>query len=343
VPSALPRLVAHADWSVHPRKRWFARAVLQSDGRYAAWEPEPVGPLETFWADLDRAGDGPALAGFDFPIGLPQAYAERAGIEDFVTALPGFGQGGWAMFYAVAETPEEIARGRPFYPHNASRKGAVARRHLLAGLGLREPTELVRRCDRKTAARNAACMLFWTAGANQVGKGAVVGWRDLLGPAVRQRSDLAVWPFHGRLDELLSRHRIVVAETYPGEIYSHLGLELRRHGGKRKQSARQANATHLLRWAAAADVSLDPALRVEMKRGFGASRDGEDRFDAVVGLLGMLNVVLGLRSSGEPDDPVVRRIEGWMLGLQADAPVPDQQNPQAASRSRRRISRLTST
>jgi Protein of unknown function (DUF429) len=318
VGTALPRLVAHADWSVHAKGRWIAKAVL-ANGRYHAFAPEPVGPLDSFWPRVERqAGAGAALVGFDFPIGLPESYAECARIEDFVTTLPDFGQDEWAMFYTVAETHEEIAHGRPFYPHSVSRKGAAARRHLLAGLGLREPAELVRRCDRKTAARNAACMLFWTTGANQVGKGAIVGWRDLLGPALRQGLDLAVWPFHGALDELLSRHRIVVAETYPGEIYGHLRLELRRHGGKRRQTARQANAVHLLRWAAAADVGLEALLCAEMKDGFGASRDGEDRFDALVGVLGMLNVVLGLRSSGEPDDPVVRRIEGWMLGLQCE-------------------------
>jgi hypothetical protein len=37
----------------------------------------------------------------------------------------------------------------------------------------------------------------------------------------------------------------------------------------------------------------------------------------VVGLFGMLNVVLGRLPCGEPDDPVVRRIEGWILGQSA--------------------------
>ncbi|MGH6912341.1 MAG: hypothetical protein ACREH3_01375, partial [Geminicoccales bacterium] len=201
----------------------------------------------------------------------------------------------------------------------ARQKGAALRRHLLDGLGLRESAQLARRCDRKTAARNAACLLFWTAGANQVGKGAIVGWRDLLGPALRQGLDLAVWPFHGALDRLIGQRPIVVAETYPGEVYGHLGLELRRHGGKREQAARRANAARLLRWAAVAEIILEPALRAAIEDGFGASSSGDDRFDAVVGLFGMLNVVLGLRPSGEPDDPVVRRIEGWMLGLQDEA------------------------
>jgi hypothetical protein len=33
-----------------------------------------------------------------------------------------------------------------------------------------------------------------------------------------------------------------------------------------------------------------------------------------VGLLGMVNVLRGGRPPGAPDDPVVRRIEGWILG-----------------------------
>ena len=49
----------------------------------------------------------------------------------------------------------------------------------------------------------------------------------------------------------------------------------------------------------------------------GSEPGADDPFDAVVGLFGLLNVVRGARASGEPDDPVVRRIEGWILGLDA--------------------------
>ena len=42
---------------------------------------------------------------------------------------------------------------------------------------------------------------------------------------------------------------------------------------------------------------------------------GEDRFDAVIGLFGMLNVLEKRRGSGTPrDDPAVIAVEGWMLG-----------------------------
>jgi len=62
-------------------------------------------------------------------------------------------------------------------------------------------------------------------------------------------------------------------------------------------------------------VQLSAALAGDIRDGFGDSPDGEDRFDATVGLFGMLNVIFGHRLSGEPPDPVVRQIEGWILGL----------------------------
>jgi hypothetical protein len=312
VPAALPCLVAHADWSAHPGKRWSARAVLQPHGRYCAFAPEPVGPLETFWAGLDRAGDGSAFVGFDFPIGLPQAYAERAGIDDFAAELAKFGTGRFVDFYEVAREAGEVCLERPFYP---DRTGGRRRAHLLEGLGLFEHADLLRRCERRTATRNAACALFWTLGGNQVGKAAIAGWRDLLAPALRSGADLAIWPFHGNLSHLLANHRLVVAETYPGEVYRHLGLELR--GGKRRQEVRRGNAARLIAWAKDAMVEVTHDLVGEIEDGFGSDRAGEDRFDAVVGLCGMLNVVLGRRPPGEPDDPVVRRIEGWILGQAA--------------------------
>jgi hypothetical protein len=84
--------------------------------------------------------------------------------------------------------------------------------------------------------------------------------------------------------------------------------------GKRWPPSRAANAGALLTWSQKAGVLLDPALGAALEEGFGTSADGEDRFDSVVGLFGMLNVVLGGRPPGEPEDERVRRIEGWILG-----------------------------
>jgi hypothetical protein len=310
-----PALVAHADWSVDARKRWLAKAVLQPDGRYRAFAPEPVGPLASFWDRLDRAApSGHVLIGFDFPIGLPQAYAGRAGIPDFVAELAGFGSGAWSDFYAVAAAPAQVGLARPFYP---MLPGGCRRQQLIAGLGLNTWADLLRRCDRRSATRTAACALFWTLGGQQVGKAAITGWRELLAPALRDGIDLGIWPFHGDLAELIGRHRFAVAETYPAEVYRHLRLDLRR--GKRKQEVRKSNAWPLLTWADSAGVDLSSDMSSGIESGFGAKASGEDRFDAVVGLFGMLEVVLGRRPAGEPDDPAVRRIEGWILGQQAGA------------------------
>ena len=143
----------------------------------------------------------------------------------FVTALKAFDE----RFYTVAERQNQICLDQPFYP---MRPGGRRRPQLLAGLGLAW-CDLLRRCDRASETRPAACALFWTLGGQQVGKAAITGWRWLLAPALRTGRDLALWPFQGNLDELLARNRFVVTETYPAEFYRHLRLNVK--GGKRKQ------------------------------------------------------------------------------------------------------------
>jgi hypothetical protein len=159
--------------------------------------------------------------------------------------------------------------------------------------------------------------MFWTLGGNQVGKAMIVGWRDLLAPARRDGVDVAIWPFDGALCDLMRSHRFVVTEAYPGEIYGHLRLSLRAQGGNGSEAARRVAASLLLAWARRTDLALAPGLRAEITAGFGGAPGADDRFDAVVGLFGLINVVSGARPSGEPDDPVVRRIEGWILGQDA--------------------------
>jgi len=314
----LPRLVAHADWSTSPHKRWLALAILQSDGRYLALPPQVVGEADTLLSCLrSLAGpQGGVLVGFDFPIGLPLAYARRAGIEDFLAILPELGRGQWAQFYQPASSPEEISLRRPFYP---ARAGAASQRHLVEGLGVESMLDLRRRCEQAHAGRRAACPLFWTLGAQQVGKAAISGWREVLSASSESGLQVFVWPFRGRLEELLRPERIVVAETYPAEYYAFLGVTFSspRPGskaGKRLHAERAANAPRLLAWAETAGVNLDEHLRLTILDGFGRSPQGEDAFDAVVGLWGMLEVVLGRRPAGEPQDKAIRKVEGWILG-----------------------------
>jgi SAM-dependent methyltransferase len=282
---------------------------LEGD-RYVAHAPEPVGEPSTL---LDRLHNllkpGTVLIGFDFPIGLPAVYAERAGVESFVEWLPQLGSGQWAEFYSVAERPDQITTRRPFYPQ---RPGGTAMRHLLHGLGVDSSNDLLRLCDRGYPERPAAAPLFWTMGAKQVGKAAISGWRDLLAPALRsQDPKVAVWPFDGELHELLELRDVTVVETYPAEFYRHLGIRL---GSKRNPEDRRANAPLLLKWADKLETEPTSEMSAIVRGGFGSLPDGEDPFDAAIGLFGMLNVVLGHRSPGDPSDAIVRKVEGWMLG-----------------------------
>ncbi len=315
----LPELIAHADWGTDARKRWMTRAMLGPDGGYRAEASEPVTSGPQMLGSL-RGLVGPeasVLVGFDFPIGLPASYAKAAGIDSFSAFLLEVGRGRFSEFFDVAERRDEISLSRPFYP---MRPGGTKQAHLLAAHGVSEINELRRRCELSQSSRRAACPLFWTLGGQQVGKGAISGWKEVLGPAARgDEFPFAVWPFDGSLDALVKPGQVVAAETYPAEFYVHLGVgfppsKKDTRTGKRVQADRAGNTKPLLHWASDAGVDVAPDLRAEIQDGFGDRNDGEDRFDAVVGLFGMLNVVLGNRSSGEPDTELVQKVEGWILG-----------------------------
>ena len=310
-----PAVVAHADWSTAPGKRWVAVA-LEGNRHYTLHAPSLVGDISSWLARLDAAAGGRGVfLGVDFPIGLPQAYAAQVGITDFLAVLPGLGTGRWADFYRPAERAAEISLSRPFYP---ARPGNTRLQYLLDGLNAGRMDDLRRACDHVYGHCRPAAPLFWTMGAQQVGKAAITGWRDVLAPALRERDDIFLWPFAGPLDNLLARGGITIAESYPAEFYPHLGLSFPKgpdgHGGKRSAHSRAANAGALLAWAAANPVQLSDELAELIRTGFGPAAAGEDPFDAVVGLVGMLNVIFGHRPAGEPFDITTRRIEGWILG-----------------------------
>jgi hypothetical protein len=315
----LPGAVAHADWSARPGRRWVARARLGADGRYLASHPELAGPTDPGAGLLEVLGLGAAaasggvLAGFDFPVGLPSTYAALAGIDDFRAALEAFGTGRWAQFFDPAREEGEISVERPFFPAKTGAAGNAARLEAALGLG---PGDLLRACDRAHPERRPAAALLLTQGAQQAGKAAIAGWRDVLRPALaRDDPPVHLWPFDGELAGLLARGGVVVAEVYPTEFHARLGIRLRAAGGKGSAEARAAQAPALERWAAAAGVELTAGLRAGLADGFAAG--GDDAFDAVVGLFGMLDTLLGRGPAFEPSDPRVRRVEGWMLGLAA--------------------------
>ena len=302
-------LLAHFDWSIHPAKRWQTVAVPCGSNAYRIISSCQAPSCPALFTSLrQQAGEGPIFAGFDFPIGLPSAYAEKCNIVSFREMLPRFGHGEWADFYNPALVPEQIKLTRPFYPQKA---GGTKKSYQLDALGLNSSTDLLRQCERATSTRPRACEIFWTLGANQVGKAAITGWRDLLAPALRG-GQINLWPFDGPLAQLLKSPHIAVAEVYPAEFYNRLGIPNR--FGKTTQQGRVAQAPAIIRWCVSNQVTMAQDLKLAIEVGFNQSLTGEDQFDSLIGLLGMIEAV---RNPGEfhaPSIPTILKVEGWILG-----------------------------
>lgn len=324
-------IVAHADWSVDARKRWVAVA-RRSGGLWRLAAPVPVGEVGSFLGRLrDEAAGGAVALGVDLPLGLPRAYAARLTETDFLDFLATTATR--PDFFLVCATLAEVGPDRPFYP--ARGVAGMTRAAHAAALGLDGAAALSRACDRATRERPAGAPVFWTLGANQSGKAAVAAWRDMLLPALSAGEDVRVWPFAGRFRTLLAPGAVVLAETYPAEALRHLGIRLK--GSKRRQADRASVSASLRSAMPALGVRPDAALERATEDGFGADAAGEDRFDCVLGVLCVLNVLAGNRPDTAPDDGWIRRWEGWVLG-QTAMPVertrPDEEGARLAARPR---------
>ncbi|MBX9752308.1 MAG: DUF429 domain-containing protein [Roseococcus sp.] len=322
-------IAAHADWSMAPAKRW--AAVARRDG--AGWRmeaPRLVGDPAGFAAAL-LAEALPVALGLDLPLGVPRHYAARrpeAGFVEFLRA-----RAGDARFFTVNEALTTIGLEAPFYPQRGV-KGMTRASHA-AALGLPGAEALHRWCDRATPTRPAGAPPFWTLGANQSGKAAITAWRDWLAPALAADAPLDIWPFHGPLHGLLRAGRLAVAEVYPAEALRQLGLKLA--GSKRDQTARLALAEPLRAVLGSLAIAPSAEALAMIQDGFGADSAGEDRLDCTLGLLALIAVLDGLRADTIPEDDMVRRWEGWVLG-QAMPPAtppspPRDENSPADSRS----------
>jgi len=190
-------------------------------------------------------------------------------------------------------------------------KGMTRASHA-AALGLPDADALHRWCDRATPTRPAGAPPFWTLGANQSGKAAITAWRDWLAPALAAGAPLDIWPFAGRLHGLLRTGRLAVAEVYPAEALRQLGLKLA--GSKRDRAVRLGLAEPLGEVMATLRVAPSPEMAAVLRDGFGADTAGEDRLDCTLGLLALIAVLDGVREDSIPEDDMVRRWEGWVLG-----------------------------
>ena len=315
-----PVVAAHADWSVNADKRWMSVA-RRDDGLWKIGMPEKVGDATTLAARLlDRAAGAAVVLGVDFPLGLPRAYSKIAGIADFTVWLAGLDPAD-GVFRPCA-TLDEVSLARPFYPLK-SMAGAGQMARLAAALGLNDAAALRRAVDCRTARRPAGAPLFWTMGANQCGKAALSGWRDCLLPAFTRNVPLRLWPFAGTLPDLLAPDIVAIAETYPAEAMVQTGLKL--VGSKRRRQDRSALSPALRAHFAACRHTPARDLVALIEDGFGARPEGEDAFDSLLGVLGLIRVIDGAPDGTEAglpgDEPVIRATEGWVLG-QVDPPLP---------------------
>jgi hypothetical protein len=273
---------------------------------------EPVGAVDDLLSRLlARANGGAVALGVDLPVGAPRAYAAHCAEAGFIDFLRGIASR--PDFFRVCDTLEEIRLDRPFYPQRGVRR--MTRLSHAAALGLGDAAGLSRLCDRATPDRPAGAPVFWTLGANQSGKAAIAAWRDLLLPALLSSAPLRLWPFEGAFGDLMAPGTVALAETYPAEALRHLGIRVR--GSKRRQSDRAALAPALLAALARLSAVPEDGLTDAIADGFGADAAGEDRFDSLLGLLCVLNVLAGNRPDTAPDDPWIRRWEGWVLGQAA--------------------------
>ena len=107
----------------------------------------------------------------------------------------------------------------------------------------------------------------------------------------------------------------MAAETYPREFYRCVGAPRGARWSKRRRADRLLCIPRLLQWASLLGVSWDGDVLQRVTDGCCGGPTGEDEFDAVVGVLGMISVVTGAVSPGVPaDDPAVTAVEGWILG-----------------------------
>ncbi|MGZ0189291.1 MAG: hypothetical protein ACKVH0_15005 [Alphaproteobacteria bacterium] len=301
--------LAHADWSVDPKRRRIATARRCSDG----WVIEAatlVGALDSLVTRIEaQAGGKKALLGVDLPIGVPAAWANMAGVTDLLETLPHFGSGIWQDFFSPAAEPSDISIHRPFYP---ARGRDVRQAHLIEALGVKGMDALRRLCDFDENGKRSGTPIFWTMGPAQVGKAALNFWRDVLQPALVERA-VTVWPFDGGLKDIANRPGLSIAEAYPGEIYHWFDLEIRKPSRRKgRQADRALDADRLLDAGAELGARFTEGAEAQIRLGF--PDGGDDSFDAMVGLLGLLAVVKGHRLEYAPDTSSVRQVEGWILG-----------------------------
>jgi len=304
----LPDIVAAVDWSTDAPGRQLVVARRNASAycieRSPCAVPDPRCVFKQI-REVAAESQGTAFVGFDFPIGLPRAWAKTAGVQTFRGGLDKFGGAGWEKFFEVTNTP---SLKQPFGPASFT-ADRLSRIMLAQALGFRHELDLFRRCDHKTDRRQRAEAMFYTTFARQVGRSVCQAWPELIQPL---RDQIRMWPFDGSLGDLLETRGEVIAEIYPAEAVAQLGLQIG-PGTKRsktRKTDRQQVAAPLRAHLEAYGVLLSDEIAAALAEGF----ECDDAFDAFVGLIAMIRVLRGHEPPDPPHDDAVLAVEGWMLG-----------------------------
>jgi len=123
-----------------------------------------------------------------------------------------------------------------------------------------------------------------------------------------------LWPFAGDLATLAQAPCVVMAETYPADAYRLVGAAFGPRESKRRQADRRPKAAAILGWADRHGVVFAEDAEHALRNGFGATASGEDPFDALLGLLAMIEVADGRHAERGALHDETDAWEGWILG-----------------------------
>ena len=84
---------------------------------------------------------------------------------------------------------------------------------------------------------------------------------------------------------------------------------------KSNHKSRTLAVAALIDYAVGNGIEINTAVAADIKSGFGPDEGKDDAFDALVGALGLIRIADGKHPEYLPDRPIIRKREGWIIGM----------------------------
>jgi len=292
-----------ADWGKETRKRAVYAADVRARRVYRLQPKRAWSLPEILDAADGLSANGPVLAAFDVPFGVPNSYlAAWKSLKAFLDLLqcacstPGF-------FDATRDAANWKVE-QPFFSVPGGKGGLTSYINAAAKQGI----DLCRSIDKRTKAKS----LFIKSGIpGSVGSAACSLWAE-IGPLLQSGRSFGVWPFDGDLGSLLQSCPVVLGEMYPRAAYatalSDSPIELRAPMSLAKTDSNirhsAIEAMKAARWVQEHDVQLEDLSFAQAT---------EDDFDACITVAALLRCQLDQVPFSEAW-VASDRIEGGILG-----------------------------